>query len=328
MTPPPARPRAALVFNPLSGSQRVDALHELHQQLRSHVELDVWLTSKECDAQQCARMAVETQPDMVLACGGDGTVSAVASTLVGSGVPLGVIPLGTANSVASALGIPMDMQDACNVLHQGRAYCVDTLTCNGRTSVLLAAVGFHAEAVADTPRENKCKWGALAYVATGLELLARAQPFDVVLETEEHTICCKATAITAANMAPGRSLLAQGPDIINPTDGKMDVTVVVATSLLEAVMTGAHLLHSAWREEHVTRDNVGYLSCRRLRITATPPQRVVVDGEDMGTTPVQLHCKPQSLWIITERPPHGAVEADAEKRMKLEGLPGLRVSNP
>jgi YegS/Rv2252/BmrU family lipid kinase len=313
------RRRAALIVNPGSGSAGDDPVEALRVHLVEHFDLTVHETTPERGPDRCAEDALADGAELVIAAGGDGTVSAVAGVLAGGPVALGIIPRGTANSVAAALGIPDDIEGACRVLADGHRRRLDLARCGERTMLLHCSVGLHAETISDTPTEAKQRWGALAYLATGLKKLADLEPFELELDTEDHRLSCRAVAVTAANLAPKKTLVAQGPAVVCGDDGLIDVTVLAPTSLLEAVATGIHLFRTAGQEEPASRDEIGYFACRTLRIRATPPQRVLIDGEDAGMTPVSLECLPGALVVVA--PPAEASRAASD--LKLEGLPGL-----
>ena len=315
--------RAALIFNPAAGRADAD-LAWLTALLADRFELSVFETSGGRDAGASARAALEDGAELLIAAGGDGTVSMVAGAVSGRGVPLGVLPLGTSNSVAAALGIPGDEAGAIETIASGRPRAIDTAIANGRTMLLHASLGFHAEAVGQTSRDEKHRLGPLAYVKHGLSKLSELTPFDVQIETEREVIRCRATNVTVANLAPTKTVLAQGPSAVDPRDGTVDVTIVAASGLAEAVATGLHLLESAVRGKPATRDNVGFLSASRVRITADPAQPILVDGEDAGSGELVVECRPRSVIVML--PP----EADTSPRRaaaeeKLEGLPDLEV---
>src|SRR4051794_4271834 len=100
--------RAALVYNPASG-RGADELDALRAALAPHFTLDVYVTEPEQGADLCVRRALASRPDVVIAAGGDGTVSLVASALIGTDVALGIVARGTSNSIAQGLGVPTDI---------------------------------------------------------------------------------------------------------------------------------------------------------------------------------------------------------------------------
>lgn len=328
------RRHAALVFNPAAGRARED-LEALRAGLEPHFELAVYETCRDRDADVCARRALELGADLVIAAGGDGTVSLVAGAMVGSEAALGIVARGTSNSIATGLGIPTDLEGAMRTLVEGEAHPVDTARANGRAMILHASVGFHAAAVGYTPRQAKNRWGMLAYIKEGLAQIADFEPFQVELETDDEIVRCRATNVTVANVAPLKTVLAQGPASLSPADGALDVTIVAATGLAEAVVTGLHLLRTAAQGEPATRDNVGFLTARRLHVRTDPPQPLLIDGEKAGEgAAVSIECLPASVKVVLPATaleelggasgPPTPDEREPEQE-KLAGLPGLQI---
>jgi diacylglycerol kinase family enzyme len=114
---------------------------------------------------QAAREAVAARPDAVVAVGGDGTVSAVASAVAGSGVPMGIIPLGTLNHFAKDLRLPLDLHEAARVIALGRAKDVDVARVNDRVFLNNSSIGIYPHVVRkrDEMRERlgRGKWAAM-----------------------------------------------------------------------------------------------------------------------------------------------------------------------
>lgn len=259
----------------------------------------VEVLSEQRDPAALAREAVRAGADVVVACGGDGTVSAVAGALVDTPVALGIIPRGTANSVAAALGVPSDLEGACAVIATGRAREIDAARVAGRTMLLMATVGLHARAVTEADDEDKAALGVLAYVAKGVEVAASGESFAATLRAEEvGAVTLRLRSLTIANLAPPHSVLAQGPDALLPDDGKVDVTMVSFDGLIDAAATAAHLLRSALAGEPATRDNVAWFRAARVEVEADPPQALMVDGEAVGETPFTVEVLPRGLRVL------------------------------
>lgn len=318
MSPP--RRRAALIFNPAAG-RGSDDLAIIRAALDPALDLTVYPTDQSCDADICAGRARDASVDLVIAAGGDGTVSLVAGALASTRIPLGILARGTSNSIARALEIPTDLDAALdNVLH-GQICDVDTAVANGRTMVLHASIGFHAATIGQTGRDAKNRWGVLAYVSEALANLRNVEPFALEMETENEVVRCRATNVMVANFAPLKTLLAQGPSALSPNDGMLDVTIVAATGLAQAVTTGLHLLRTAAQGEPATRDNVGFLSAQRVRITTDPPQPLLIDGEPLPNGPLVAECRARTLRVVVPQRP--SVDKPDEK--KLQGLPELEI---
>ncbi|NJN29349.1 MAG: methylglyoxal synthase [Synechococcales cyanobacterium RM1_1_8] len=294
--------QAHLIFNPVSGQgdYKID-LAVVQEQLGPHFNLKVHLTTPEQDAQSLAQAAIAAGADLVIASGGDGTVSAVASALIGTEIPLGVIPRGTANAFCVALGISSvvaPIRTACHLILEGHTRKVDAAKCNDHPMVLLAGIGFEAETVEKASREFKDQWGMLAYVMAGWSQLDEHELFSAELLIDGDRYQVDAGAITVANAAPPTSVLAQGMGAVLFDDGLLDVTIVTAETKLQAVTTVLSALGASLLRSETNHPNISQLRASRISITANPPQKVVVDGEIVGTTPVELTCLPDALTVI------------------------------
>jgi methylglyoxal synthase len=292
---------AHLVFNPVSGQGNSEQeLQLIHDLLEPAMQLVVHETTVELSAEKLAQEAIDAKADLVLASGGDGTVSAVAGKLIGTNIPLGIIPRGTANAFASALGIPTALnpiRGACQTILTGHRRVVDAAFCNGLPMILLAGIGLEAETVDRADRAAKDRWGALAYLMAGWQQLDEQQLFDTEIEVDGHVECFQAGAITIANAAPITSVLAQGIGQVVFDDGLLDVTIASAKTKLEAIRTIARLIGSALLKPSESPDIV-HMGAKKLRVTTNPPQKVVLDGEIIGTTPVEINCVPGGLTVM------------------------------
>jgi YegS/Rv2252/BmrU family lipid kinase len=311
---------ACLIFNPVAGqSDPEQDLLQIRTLLEPEFDLDIRITTPEVDADQLAYEAVERGVTLIIASGGDGTLSATAEALVRTNIPMGVISRGTANAFASALGIPDTIEAACKTILDGKTRKVDAALCNGTPMVLLVGVGFEAEVVEKADRETKNRLGMMAYVLAGVQQLREFEKFEATIETPEKVITVMAAAVTIANAAPSTSILAQGPAGIVFDDGLLDLTVVAPSNRAGAIASAYHLLQTALSGEAADRDDIGYLRASYLKIDAKPPQKVVLDGEIIGTTPIEVECIPGGLTIC--------VPSSEEVQLieKLEGLPELKI---
>ena len=295
--------QAYLIFNPVAGQGNPEEdLMIIRELLGPHFNLKVHLTTLEVGAEQLAKEAIASQADLVIAAGGDGTVSAVAGCLMESDIPLGIIPRGTANAFVVALGITgpvTPIRSACRVILGGQTQQVDAARCNGKPMILLAGIGFEAEAVEKASREFKAQWGALAYLIAGWNQLREQEAlFTAELIVQSKTYPVKAQAITVANAAPPTSVLAQGMGEVPFDDGLLDITVATAEGTFQAVTAMLSTLGATLLRQGTTHPNISHLRTDRIQIVAEPPQKVVLDGELIGMTPIEVECLPNALTVL------------------------------
>lgn len=312
---------AYLIFNPVAGQRDPDQdLEQITTLLSPNIDLDIHFTTEEIGAGQLAREAVEQKVESILVSGGDGTLSEAAEAVVETGIPIGIISRGTANAFASALALPDTVEEACQVILEGNTKKIDSAWCNGKPMVLLAGVGFEAETVEQTTRAAKNRWGAIAYIFSGVKNLPQFETFEVEIETDDKIIrSLKAGAVTVANAAPPTSILAQGPSGIIYDDGLLDVTIVAITNFAGALGASYHLLQTALQGNPARRDDIAYLRTNRLKIITDPPQKVVLDGEVYGKTPLEIDCIPGGLTVF--------VPTTEEEKIyeRLDNLPDIQV---
>ena len=312
--------KVSLIFNPVAGQGNPEVdLETILSLLDSEIDLDVVITTAECKPGDLAKAAIDRGAEAIIAAGGDGTLSAVAAALMNTNIPLGIISRGTANAFANALDLPTTIPEACAAILAGDTKVVDMAWCNGLPMVLLAGIGFEAETVNLADRDAKNRLGMLAYVFAGIQQLHNLQQFEVEIELEDKIITVSAAAITIANAAPATSILAQGGSQVVFDDGMLDLTIVAPATPLIAIEIAFDLLSSTMLGEASGRDDVGFLRSKWFKVTTNPPQQVVVDGEVIGTTPVEIECIPNGLTVYAPQ------MEGVQPLEKLEGLPNLTI---
>jgi YegS/Rv2252/BmrU family lipid kinase len=292
---------AYLIFKPASKQYETEQeLMEIRAMLEPEFNLSIHSTTPEVSANQLAHQAVENGAEVVIVSGGDGTVSAAAEALINTKIPFGVIPRGTANAFATYLGIPSNLKAACQIILAGNTRLVDTASCNGKPMVLLAGIGFEAKTVEQADKEAKNRFGAFAYILAGFKQFWQGvESFETRVETESQIAeIQQATSVTVANSAPPTSVLAHGTTGVYVDDGLLDITVTSPQSRLEGAIALYHLIKSGFNDNAVKLDNVNHLRARHIKINTQPPQPVVLDGNLMGTTPIEIECIPNSLNVF------------------------------
>lgn len=298
---------AHLIFNPVAGQGNPNNdLTLIRRTLEPQVQLHVIFTEEGKSPADQAREVLQKGTDLIIASGGDGTVSTVAGVVMETDIPLGVIPRGTANAFSVALGIPNTIQGACETILAGSTKVVDVARCNGQPMILLAGIGFEADYVERANRDMKNRLGALAYILAGVQQIGEAEAFEAHIEIDgtEHNPGVKSqgtvttAAITVANAAPMTSVLAQGFGQVKFDDGLLDVTISTSKTRLQGINAITSLFTSALVNAPAKRDDLVCLRTPRIKISTEPARKVVVDGEIIGTTPVEIECIPGGLTVL------------------------------
>lgn len=319
--PPSAcqRGRVDVIFNPISGTGDPDtdaALIERHLGV-TFGTVTIRRTTPQVGAAELARAALDAGADVVVASGGDGTVGEVAAVLVdaekasgvvgGSGeqdgvggrrVRLGVIPRGTANAFAAALGIPVSVTAAADLIATGVSRPIDAVWMNGRLMILLGGVGLEAAVVSRADRGLKRRLGPFAYALSGIHAIREQRSFRVRLEltdvedtSDSGVVVTVPTArvenlvvkgLTVANVAPPTSVLAQGLGAVRPDDGRVEVVAYTAGGTLHSLSALFRLFLSGILLRRTRLAGVRAVRARGVRVVCEPRQLVVVDGEEVG----------------------------------------------
>ncbi len=303
---------AYMIFNPVAGQgdPNVD-LTTIRNVLEPQILVNVIMTKPDVDPAQQAHEVIthiksKTDHDLgsslLIASGGDGTVSAIAGAAMNTGIPLGIIPRGTANAFSVGLGIPTKLRAACETILAGNTHVVDAARCNQTPMILLAGLGFEAGMVDKASRELKNELGNLAYLLAGVRQLATAQPFQAIVEMNGEVTEFSTTAITVANVAPPTSVLAQGLGAVIPDDGLLEVTISTSQTRLQNIKGLASLMASAARKVPTQRDDILCLRTPKLKVPTTPAQKLVIDGEIVEANPIEFECLPQALTVFAPLP--------------------------
>ncbi len=300
------RTRAFAVLNPRSGSCTVSDVREAIGRHLAGIEIEVHEVSDGDDVRSLVLSALGRGCDPVIAAGGDGTVSSVADALVGSSAHLIVFPLGTANVLARELGIPVELEGACQLgAHRFRegslagerhaVAVIDAMRIENRHYFTQVGVGIDALMIRDTAAEHKRRFGRIAYLWTALTRLIGFQPRRFTLTVDGRRLDLKASQVLVANTGMmGQPPFRWGPDI-RPDDGRVDVCIARARSIVDY----SKLLWHVLRSSHGKSPNLRYeVASRSVVIDAKHPLPIQADGEILGPTPVRIEVVPRALRVV------------------------------
>ena len=280
-----------VIINPSSGKPQ-PILHTINETFRAHnLNWRGHLTYQYGDATQFARQAVADGADMVVVYGGDGTVLEVVNGVMGSDVPVGIIPGGTGNAVATELGISRDIEKAAELIctSQNRR-SVDVAQVDDRYYLLRAYTGVSKDQAAS--RDLKDKYHLMAYPMEVIKVMENAPHAHYTITVDGKKTEHKAMTVFVNNID---NLGGFDIDIgqITPDDGLVDV-MIVSKDRHDFEELGHYLLNVG----HMKRAHGYHSQGKVVTIDADPPQTVWLDGEFYRNTPVTIKVHPSAVKII------------------------------
>jgi YegS/Rv2252/BmrU family lipid kinase len=277
-------PRVAVIFNPTKIS---DSLQESLAKRAAEVGLGdpLWLeTTAEDPGRAMTEQAQQAGVDVVVAAGGDGTVRVVASGLADSGIPLAIIPAGTANLLARNLGIPLSEDAAIDVAfgdHQ-RDLDVIAITTDDNEQpdrfAVMAGIGLDAAIMSNADETLKDRAGGLAYVVAAVKQLGREPARMRVRVDDGPMLHRRALVCLVGNVGAIQGDLELIPGA-KPDDGLLDVVIASPRRLRDWL----GVLISVISRRKRSADHLDQLSGRRVTIELDQPDEYELDGDTMGT---------------------------------------------
>lgn len=308
---------AWIIANPVSGGGKWQQYGEqIQDELKAYFDLTLKLTTENISANTFAKKARNSGADIIIACGGDGTVTEVASEIVNTDIDLGIIPLGTTNALSHALfGLGsklIPVSQALDNIIQGHYQAIDTARCNEQLVLLLVGIGFEQQMIESANRERKNALGQFAY----LDGLWRAVNADITLTIQLSLDDAEPTTLTThslivANAAPFTSVLAQGDGEPNMTDGLLDITWLDSgDEPKEQLLSLAELAIAGWVKEGnkdtdaklpsapSTATKVHHAHAKKVNISSQPKCKYVIDGEIFEPADLTIEVQPASLKVF------------------------------
>ena len=242
------------------------------------------------------RKAVADGAPMVIVGGGDGSLSGTVDDLVGKDCVFALLPLGTANSFARTLGIPLDLEAAIDVIAHGQRRRIDLGVIDGDYFVNSAAIGLSPMIGNSVPHNLKRYLGRLGYVSWAIWCLIRFRSFALTVEDGETRHSLRALEVRIAN---GR--FHGGVEVVEDTDvDSGDIVVQAVTGYFRRRLVWnwvATLLRLPARHD-TTVDFRG----KRLRVITQPPLPISIDGEVLGCTPAVCEIASGAIEVVVPQP--------------------------
>jgi len=251
------------------------------------------------DAQRLARAAVARGADLVVAWGGDGTVNGVASELVGTGIPLGIVPVGSGNGLARELGLPKRREDALAAAVSGAVRTIDAGELNGRLFFNVAGIGFDAHVAHVFAHQTGHTRGFWAYLSTILREIFRYAPSRYVVGSADAGLARDGAAlfISIANTRQWGNGAQIAPCAV-VDDGRLDFVLIDARP-------PSVIIPSLLRLYNRSVAKIGGTVMRQVAavtLTATPPAPLHLDGEPLEpASEIRIRVRPAALRVRVPR---------------------------
>lgn len=257
---------------------------------------------------ECTRIAdiVERharEVDLVIVGGGDGTLNAAADAVAACGLPLGVLPLGTANDLARTLGLPLDLAAACATIADGRTRRIDLGVVNGKRFFNVASLGLGVQVARRLTGEAKRRWGALGYAMAARDAWRAARSFRVQVACDGQTSTLRSLHLAVANGRHYGGGMTAAPDAAID-DGQLDLWSLRPMSPWRLLS----LLPALRRGDHGADPEVDAMRGRTIVVETERPMPINTDGELTTHTPARFEVAPGALAVFAPPP---AVEAAA-----------------
>ncbi len=290
-----------IIINPGSGKGE-SLLSIINTSMKeADIKWEASITHKAGDAIQFAKDAVKKGVDAVAVYGGDGTLMEVVSGLIGSEIPLIVLPGGSANVMAKELGIPQDLKEACALMSQGplEMKTIDVGQFSNRYFIVGISIGFGADLVKGADRETKNKFGILAYFFAAAAALKRIKlvRYYLKIDGKEYEVKGLTCMISnAGNLGFTKISLDKHIDV---SDGLLDVVIVRKANLSFFKLIVITLIK---RERPDNFELVAHWQGKEISVSSSRKQVVQCDGEVIDKFPLYIKVIPAAVRVLVPAP--------------------------
>jgi lipid kinase, YegS/Rv2252/BmrU family len=264
--------------------------------VKENIKLVVKFTKHPKHAMELAKGA-KNKYDMVIAAGGDGTVNEVINGLIDSTIPLAIIPFGSTNVLALELGIPFNPKEASELIAHGKKLKIDLgyakTNEEARYFSMMVDVGFIPKLIEGINLKVKRRWGNFAYLLSGIRQLLTYKWHNIHVEHKSHSVGYFVIVSNSKDYG-GEYQIADRASI---TDGLLDLVVINRKSRWKIVKFISSV--SSGRSNTFLRGE--YSQIKEAHIYSKHKMLVQVDGELIGTTPLDVKVAPKALTVMVKR---------------------------
>lgn len=279
--------KVRFIYNPYSGENNI--VNELDNVIRLHQEAGLTIVPyrihKGRDLAEALDIIDETY-NYILIAGGDGTVDSLVNAMKQRNVnlPIGILPVGTANDFGKFINMPADIEEACKQILDSKPVAVDVGKINNKYFINVASTGLFTDISQKTDVNLKNTMGKLAYYLKGLEELPNFRKLQVKISSKECNYEGEMYLLLVFNgQTAGNLNLATEAEV---TDGKLDVVMFKAIAIIELLPLFIKLL----KGEHLDSDKVVYFKTDDLLIESSEDIVTDIDGERGPDFPLRIQC--------------------------------------
>jgi len=292
------RKKVFVVLNPSAGRIEVDAVRhaiKAHFQ-RKGWEYELYETTGEEHDQDKIKDATKRGYTYFIASGGDGTVSNVAECLVGKDIPLGILPMGTGNGIARAISIPLELDEALEVITlEGGIHNLDAMKLEDRYFFLMIGIGLSAKALRQSKVDQKRLWGRLYYILITMRTYFGFHPHRFQMEIDGVHKTTRGSEIMLLNCGTIGDPILQWAEDIRSNDGEIDIYSIRAKTIYDT-------FRLMWRVITGQERKDASISTFRMKhkayIQTNKPLHVQGDGDFIQHTPVEVYVVPQAVKVL------------------------------
>ena len=289
-----------IVVNPVAGVTRPETVREkIETALQARdIPFEIYETKGDDNFRQIIRNAIQQGFNLVIAAGGDGTLSGVVDGLVDTQIPLLILPTGTWNALAQALDIPLQIDAAIDLLFQEhRIQTIDAMQVDKDYFVLSISAGVGSRTMEGVKREEKRRFGRFADLRSAIVHLLefRSHTFEVKIDDGQFSKFRASELMVANSSILGLKILRLDPEI-RMDDGKLNVCRIYANSIGEYLRLVASMLR---RDQQHSWNLLCVEALREVEIHSREKLPVQGDGELIGRLPVKVRIHPKAIQIVT-----------------------------
>ena len=295
------KPKTYVVLNPVAGvSEPGNVREKIESALQTReIPVEIYETTgqKEENIRQLVRDAVKRGFKLFISAGGDGTLSSVLDGLVGTEIPLVIIPTGTWNALARALDIPLQIDQAIDLLFQEhKIQTIDAMDVGGNYFVLSVSAGIGALAMKDVEREDKRRLGKFADLRKAIAELLEFRAYHFEVKIDGKITKFRAAELMVANTSIlGIKALQLDPSI-RMDDGKLNVCRIYANNITDYLKLGI----SMFRGDQKRNWNVLCVEAlQEVEIRCRERLPAQGDGELIGQLPITVKIRPKAIQVVT-----------------------------